>query len=201
VKKQLKRIMFVFMNLLLMGTLIISIVGCKSESPVDSTNTQTSTVTDTTVVLTITKGTQVKTYTLTELKALTPLTGYSGTKNKSGVITGPMPYKGVALTTVLSTLGGIPTGGSVKFTATDDYSKTLTYDQITNPTFTTYDTSGNAADPEKTPVVFLAYEADGKALDETTGPVQLAIMTCENQVTDGSNFVKMIEKIEVIAAP
>jgi DMSO/TMAO reductase YedYZ molybdopterin-dependent catalytic subunit len=112
-----------------------------------------------------------------------------------------MPYKGVALTNLLSALGGIPVGGSVKFTAKDAYTKTLTYDQIMQGTFTTYDTSGNAVNPETKPLVFLAYEADGKALDDSTGPVQLAIMTSKNQVTDGSNFVKMIEKIEVIAAP
>ena len=201
-KNRQTKVINVFMSLLMLGMVMTGIVGCKSENPATtqtSTATQTQTSIDTTVVLTITKGTQTKTYSLTELKALTSITGYSGTKNKTGVITGPMPYKGVALTNVLNALGGIPANGSVKFTAKDGYSKTLTYDQITNTTFTTYDKSGNAANPEKTPVVFLAYEADGKALDDATGPVQLAIMTCQNQVTDGSNFVKMIEKIEVIA--
>ncbi len=153
------------------------------------------------VVLTVSKESQTRTYTLAELKALIPITGYSGTKNKAGVITGPMPYKGVALTELLSTLGGIPAGGSVKFTAKDGYTKTLTYDQITEGAFTTYDTSGNAVDPETKLVVFLAYEANGDALDDSTGPLQLAIMTCQNQVTDGSNFVKQIEKIEILATP
>jgi DMSO/TMAO reductase YedYZ molybdopterin-dependent catalytic subunit len=150
------------------------------------------------VVLSVTKGSQSKTFTLAELKALTPLSGYTGTKNKAGVIAGPLPYKGVALTDVLSALGGLAAGSSVKFTAKDGYTKTLTYDQITQGTFTTYDTAGNAANPEMKPVVFLAYEADGKPLDDSTGPVQLAVMTCKNQVTDGSNFVKQVEKIEII---
>jgi DMSO/TMAO reductase YedYZ molybdopterin-dependent catalytic subunit len=152
------------------------------------------------VILAVSKGSQTKTYTLAEIKALTPITGYSGTKNKAGVITGPMPYRGVALTDLLSALGGIPVGGNVKFTAKDSYTKTLTYDQIMQGTFTTYDTTGNAVNPEMKLVVFVAYEADGKALDDSTGPVQLAIMTSKNQVTDGSNFVKQIEKIEVISA-
>ena len=92
----------------------------------------------------------------------------------------------------------MPAGNSVKFTAKDDYSKTLTYDQISNATFTTYDTTGTAASPEKTPVVFVAYELNGQALDDASGPVQLAVMTCEQQVTDGSNFVKQLIKIDVV---
>jgi hypothetical protein len=150
------------------------------------------------VVLTVVKGSETKTYTLSALKALTPTTGYAGKKGKSGTITGPMPYTGVALTNILSALGSIPAGASVKFTAKDGYTKTFTYDQITQGTFTTYDTSGNAVNPEKTPIVVVAYEADGKALDESTGPLQLAIMTCQNQVTDGSNFVNQLERIEII---
>lgn len=151
-------------------------------------------------VLTVINGSQTKTFGLDQLKALTPFSGYAGTKNKSGVITGPLPYKGVALTDLLSGVGGITAANAVKFTAKDGYTKTLTYDQITKGTFTTYDATGTAVDAEIKPVVFMAYEADGKALDEATGPVQLAVMTCKNQVTDGSNFVKMVEKIEIVAA-
>ena len=47
------------------------------------------------------------------------------------------------------------------------------------------------------PVVFLAYEQDGKALDAGTGPVQLGVMTCKNQVTDASWWIKAIVKIEI----
>jgi DMSO/TMAO reductase YedYZ molybdopterin-dependent catalytic subunit len=149
-------------------------------------------------VLTVTKGSQTKTFTLAEIKALTPLSGYSGTKNKAGVVAGPMTYTGAALTDILTAVGGLASGNSVKFTAKDGYSKTLTYDQITQGTFTTYDTAGNAADPEMKPVVFVAYEIDGKALEATAGPLQLAVMTCPKQVTDGSNFIKQLEKIEVV---
>jgi DMSO/TMAO reductase YedYZ molybdopterin-dependent catalytic subunit len=153
-----------------------------------------------TAVLTVISGTQTKTYSLAQLKAMTPLDGYAGTKNKAGVITGPLAYKGVALSVLLAEVGGIPAGGSVKFTAADGYSKTLTADVIQNGTFTTYDATGTAVNPEKTPIVFLAYESDGAALAEGTGPVQLAVMTCQEQVTDGSNFVKALVSIEVLPA-
>ena len=190
-KNRLTKVLYLFLSLLLIGAVLVVLTGC------GSTRT-TTTPADTTVLLTVTKGTQTKTFTMTELKALTPVSGYSGTKNKKGEISGPNPCKGVSLTSILNSVGGLSAGNSVKFTAKDDYSKTLTYDQISNATFTTYDTTGTAASPEKTPVVFVAYEFNGQALDEATGPVQLAIMTCEQQVTDGSNFVKQLTKIDVV---
>ncbi len=197
-KNRLAKVIYLFMSLFLLGAILTGIVGCSSGSTPTTTATTTTAPADTTVVLTVTKGTQTKTFTMTELKALTQVSGYAGTKNKKGEITGPNPYKGVSLTSVLNAVGGISAGSSVKFTAKDDYSKTLTYDQISSGTFTTYDATGTAVNPEKTPVVFVAYEANGQALDETTGPAQLAIMTCEKQVTDGSNFIKQLVKIEVV---
>jgi DMSO/TMAO reductase YedYZ molybdopterin-dependent catalytic subunit len=151
-------------------------------------------------VLTLTKGTQSKTYSLDELKALTATSGYGGTKNKAGVVVGAVPLKGVALTDLMSAVGGLGAKDSLKFTAKDGYTKTLTADQINAGTFTTYNSSGNATNAEIKPVVILAYESDGKALDSATGPLELAILTSKNQVTDGSNFVKTIEKIEVTTA-
>jgi DMSO/TMAO reductase YedYZ molybdopterin-dependent catalytic subunit len=151
-------------------------------------------------VLTVINGSQTKTFSLDQVKVLTPISGYAGTKNKSGVVTSPLPYKGVSLSDLLGQAGGLTASNSVKVTAKDGFSKTFTYDQITKGSFTIYDTTGTAANPETQPILFLAYEADGKALDDATGPLQLAIMTGKNQVTDNSNFVKMVEKIEIVPA-
>jgi hypothetical protein len=149
------------------------------------------------VVLTITKGTQTKTFSMAQLKALTPLTGFAGQKNKAGVIAGPVAYSGVSLLEALKTVGGIKDGDTVKVTAKDGYSKALTYTQITVADFPTYDTAGNPVAAEMKPAVFLAYEKEAAALDEATGPIQMGIMTCKNQVTDGSWWVKLIEKVDV----
>ena len=149
------------------------------------------------VILNVIKGSQNNGYSLSGIKALPALTGFAGQKSKTGNITGPLPYKGVALTDLLATAGGITEANSVKITASDNYTKTLTYSQITKGDFTTYDSTGNAANAEMKPVVFLAYEQDGKALDAGTGPLQLGVMTCKNQVTDGSWWVKIIVKIEI----
>jgi hypothetical protein len=151
------------------------------------------------VILTVINGTQTKTFSLAELKAQPELTGFAGTKNKTGTIAGPFAYKGVDLMKLLSCVGGLTEGKSVKFTAKDGYSKTITYNQISTGDFSVYDASGNAAIAEMKPAVFMAYEKEGAALDEATGPVQLGVMTCKNQVTDGSWWVKQIEKVEIIS--
>ena len=150
------------------------------------------------VILTVTSGSQSKTFSMAALKALPELSGFAGTKNKAGVVTGPLAYKGVSLTDLLSQVGGLSQGKSVKVTAKDGYAKTITYTQIMQADFSTYDTSGQAAEPEEKPVLFLAYEKEGAELDSDTGPLQLGIMTCHNRVTDGSWWVKQIEKIEII---
>ena len=159
--------------------------------------TTTTAVPEGPVVLTVTKGTQTKTFSMAQLKALTPLTGFAGQKNKAGVIAGPVAYSGVSLLEALKAVGGIKDGDTVKVTAKDGYSKSLTYTQITVADFPTYDTTGNPVAAEMKPAVFLAYEKEGAALDEATGPIQMGIMTCKNQVTDGSWWVKLIEKVDV----
>ena len=163
------------------------------------TTPSTPPVTESTA-LTVTNGSRTQTYTMTELKALSAITGYAGEKNKQGVVTGPVSYKGIALMYLLNGVGGLTASNSVVITAKDGFTKTLTYQQVTEGNFTTYDKSGATVTPEMKPTVFLAYEKEGAALDETTGPLRLGIMTCQNQATDSSMWVKMVERIEVIAA-
>jgi hypothetical protein len=148
----------------------------------------------------VVKGTETKTYTIAQLKAMSPLSGYGGQKSKSGTVTGPAQYKGVSLSELLAGVGGIDQSNSVKITAKDGFSKTLTYSQVAQGGFTVFDASGADATAETKPVLFVAYEKDGAALDDTMGPLQLGLMTSQNQVTEGTWWVKQTERIEIIAA-
>ena len=76
----MKRLTKALLALLSTGLLLAVLAGCNSSS---STST---TPADTTVVLTVTSGTKSKTFTMTDLKALSAISGYSGTKNKKGEI-------------------------------------------------------------------------------------------------------------------
>jgi hypothetical protein len=181
--------------------------GCgsgTSTSNKPATTAPTTTAAPTTpqgpTVLTVTNGAQSKTFTMAQIKAMNPASGYAGQKNKQGVISGPFAYKGVAVVDLLATVGGLPTGASIKVTASDGFAKSFTNAQLSQGSFTLYDKTGAEAAAESKPVVFLAYEKDGAALDATTGPLQAGILSGQNRVSDNSLWVKMATAIEVVPA-
>jgi hypothetical protein len=160
----------------------------------------TSTTATGPVVLTVTNGSIVKTYSLAALEALKSVTGNGGMKGKGGMITGPYPYQGVALITLLNAVGGVNSKQSVKLTGSDGYTKTLTYDQITNGGFNAYDTSGNSVTPTTKPVLVVVYSSNGAALDSSSGPTEVGLLFSQNLVSDGNMWVKLLSKIDIVAA-
>ena len=167
-------------------------------APVTATTSTPTTITPvTTTVLTVVNGNKTLTYTLAQLKALQPTTGYGTTKNKAGVIIGPDTYIGVRLTSLVKNAGGLLNGGAVRITSQDGYSKTLTYSQVYG-TFNVYDQNGNPTTAGTQPFVSLIYSEDGNDLDTTTGPVEMGIITDYNQVTDASLWIKLTNKIEIL---
>ncbi len=118
---------------------VMLLVSCSTSA---TTPIQTSTTASTTTippggetVLTVTEGSKVSNFSLMDLQALPSITGNGGYMSQSGTITGPFSYQGVELTDLLSTVGGISEGDSVVFTSSDNYTKTLSYDQISNGNF------------------------------------------------------------------
>ncbi len=168
-----------------------------------STSTQAPIITNTATgptVLTVTNGSKIVTYSLVDLQDSTEVSGYGGQKGKGGAITGPFPYQGVALTDLLDAVGGITAGQSVKITGSDGYSETLSYNQITNGIFNIYDTSGNPITSQTKPILAVIYSVNGNSLDNSTGPAEFGILYSLNFITDGSMWVKMLNKIDIIAA-
>ena len=169
-----------------------------SASVTTTTSTTTAATPITTAVLTVVNGTKTQTYTLAQLKALQPTTGYGTTKNKAGVITGPNTYVGVALTTIIKAGGGMPNGAAVRITAQDGYTKTLTYAQVYQGIFNVYDKNGNPATVGVQPFVSLVYSMNGSDLDAATGPIEMGIMTAGDQMSDASMWIKLTNKIEIL---
>jgi hypothetical protein len=184
---------------LVVGVLILSAIFIASCSSSAKTTTPATSAGPT--VLTVSNGAKVKTYSMAELQNLKAVTGNGGTKNKTGAIAGPYTYKGVSLVDLLNAVGGIAAGQSVKLTGSDGYSKTLSYDQVMNGTYNTYDTSGNTVTPTSKPVLAVVYSSNGAALDSNTGPTELGVLYSQNYVSDGSNWVKLLTKIDIVATP
>jgi DMSO/TMAO reductase YedYZ molybdopterin-dependent catalytic subunit len=139
-------------------------------------------------------------FTLKDIKKMAALEAYGGIKNSAGNITPPSQYKGVTLAELLKSVGGVPDGSGVTFTAKDGYEMTMSADQVNNGKFVTYDVStGDEITIEDPLQLVLAYEVDGKATDpETDGTFRVAILSAKpNQVTDGHWWVKWVTQVEV----
>ena len=184
-KKLFQKLPFLVIAIIIIATLVCGLAGCKSEP----------------VALTIIKGTQTKTLTMVDVEALPIIFGTTGDMTGIGVLEGPNQYKGVTLTDILNTIGGITENDVVKVSGKDGYAITLSYAQITEGSnFLTCDNSTRKeVSPAGKLTVFLAYEKDGTPLDDIVGPLQLGIMA-PGQLTNGSWWVKWVQKIEVIAS-
>ena len=195
--KQLMKKWYGLLAALLLITMIIPVItGCSGST---SSTSSTSSSTAASAVLTIINGTKTKTFTMAELKAMTPITGTAGQMSSTGNITGPDTYTGVSMMDLLATVGGITENNAIRVTAKDQYSMTISYNQLTTGNFTVINsTNGKETAPTKTPVVFLAYAMNGTDIGDTVGPLRLGIMTDTNQVTEGHWWVKWAQKIEVI---
>ena len=184
-----------------LGLVIVAamlLASCGTSSKISTPTTNKSTTGAGSAVLTVTNGSTIKTYSLEDLQAFTPVTGTGGT-----LINGLSSYQGVALTDLLNAVGGIAKGDSVAITAIHNYNIKLTYDQITNSSFNTYDTNGNRVTPTIKPVIAVIYSENGKPAGfggtiGITGPTELGIISTQNLVTDSSMWLGSLEKIDII---
>jgi len=216
-KHLMKRWYGAFVAFLLTTLAVISLTGCSSTTPITTSPATTSITTTTTTVttsssttspniaasavVTVINGSKTKSYSLTDLQALASVSGYCGQLGRGGAITQPNTYQGVALMTLLNAVGGITEGQNVTITASDNYAKTLSYDQITNIDFNYYDTSGNPITLETKPTLVLVYSMNGNALDNNAGPTELGLLSTQKVLTDASLWVRMVKTITVASAP
>ena len=199
---------------LCLGFWIVAAMLLASCATTTSTTTSTPLTTEAgPILITVVNGSTIKTYSMTDLQDnFTAVTGYGGQKGTDNTITGPYPYQGVALTDLLNAVGGIAEGQSVTITGANTYgnsyfSKTLTYDQITNDSFNFYDTSGNPVTPTTKPVLTVIYWANGVLLVNgggpmgISGPTELGIISTQNLVSDNSLWIGSLTEIDIIPTP
>ncbi|MGP8079680.1 MAG: molybdopterin-dependent oxidoreductase [Dehalococcoidales bacterium] len=196
-KNLLKKALLLASMTLIIVMVVSGLAGCSKTTTVTVTPTTTNTANA--VALTIVNGTQTKTMTMSDIQALTPVTGSTGLITSSGTIDGPWNLTGASLSDILKTVGGITPDDAVKISAKDGYSMTLSYNQVMNGTeFPIYDaTTGKEAAPVGNIVVFIAYEQDGQAIGDDVGPLRMCIMA-PGQITDGQWWIKWVQTITVV---
>ena len=201
--------LWVVLSLFLVIALFLA--SCGSATGTSGTSTTTASGTTATtgangVILTVTYGSVVKTFTIADVEKLTGMQNMGGEKSANGTIA---RYGGAELTDVIKGTGSFPgvepggltPGQSVTVSGAGGKSITFTYDQITNGSFTTYDSSGNVTTPAAnvaTPVIGLAYMVNGNMLSNgAPGPLELGILYGGPFFTDSSYWVPSVNQITV----
>ena len=156
-----RKITWLGLSILIVAGMLLASCG---NAGIKTTQQPINTTPEGPVVLTVTNGSTVKTYSLVNLQDANLTSGYGGEREQDGTVAGPYPYMAVALTDLLSDVGGITAGQSVKITASDGSSVTLTYDQIINGDFNVYDSTGSQITTSTKPIICIIYSENGSPL-------------------------------------
>jgi DMSO/TMAO reductase YedYZ molybdopterin-dependent catalytic subunit len=114
-----------------------------------------------------------------------------------GVVNGPYEVKGVLLQDLCELVGGVTADDLISISANDGYSMVFDYDQLSGD-IPTYDPVNLHEVSHEKLMVLLIYEQDGKSLSDSDGrPLRLAVVGSERLLTEGHNWVKWVNKIEV----
>ena len=149
------------------------------------------------VILTMTYHGNQKTYTRKELENMDSVTGYGGRLNKVGTIVGPFIYKGVPISALANEFSLIPTTYNLQTISTDGYIYNYTQGEIQG-NIQVYDTEGYPHGVGGVTMI-LAYEENG-IQNFSDGPLRIAFVADEKQLTDAFRWAKYVTKIEFFDA-
>ncbi|MGY5860073.1 MAG: hypothetical protein RTU63_11940 [Candidatus Thorarchaeota archaeon] len=150
-------------------------------------------------VLTLTFDETTLSFTMSELKALPSINGEGGYRKSSGTINGPFNITGVAFSTLLDLLPTLPANYSLTAIAGDywesDYSKAIIDGNMSG-----YTPTGDPLDSIQCTMV-LAYELDGSPIPAGDGPLRIAFINADGNLTDGSLWAKYIVNLTITEEP
>ena len=189
--------------------LIITVVllgGCQpatTPEPTEAPTEESSTASETEEVVLDVVGLDgsVLELTMAEVQALESMEAFGGFKTSVGDIIPPAPVRGVTVNDLCALVGGLQPGTGVRIVAEDGYAMTLSYDQVANGDFITYDpATGEETTPDAALHVIVAFEREGQPLPaEEEGTLRLAVVSDDRlQVTDGHWWVKWVRQVVLI---
>jgi len=151
-------------------------------------------------------GTAVRSYSLTELQAVTPFAGYAGYKNKAGAILGPDAVTGARISDIVADALGTPlaAGESVEVAEAIPYfGSILPYAKVTDPGtgFTMYTTAGDPMTSfTGTLAAVLVYsDPAGVVMPAAKGPLRFFVADgISETLMTGSDSVTNVDVLNVI---
>jgi hypothetical protein len=134
----------------------------------------------------------------TAISLLTAIRGVGASRNQLGIVKNLGNYTGPSLNTLCDLVGGMNANTTLRITALDNYSVTLTYAEF-NGALTTYDPlTGEPVQHNETLTLILAYHFNDNNLSLSDGTLKLAIISPENLATSSSYWVKNVVKLEIL---
>ena len=147
--------------------------------------------------LTVTIGGIIAGYTMTEILALSSITGEGGYKNRHGTITGPNNYTGVAIYNLLRWVSDLPESYEISILTSDGIVPTINRSVVEGTLIGYNATTGNSVGQINCTMI-LAYEINGEGLGED-GPFRIAFLNVDDYVTTSTLWIKSVVKITVNA--
>ena len=132
-----------------------------------------------------------------DLAKMASYTSNGGTRSSSGSLANFGAYTGVPIMDILN-LVGITSSNTVKVTASDNYSSTYTYAQLSGTGIATYDSTGATATPTQGLTMIVAYYLNGTSLASNVGPLRTMYVGTDGLYSSGNMNAKMVVKLEVL---
>ena len=151
--------------------------------------------------------TATKTYSVADLEGMAAVTGYGEFLNTFPRFVDQGELTGVSVLGLLGGAGGLPSGDSVRITASDGYVITFTYDQVENNHFTMYNPNSDPTNPTDYHFHRQPTTSVHHCLRAERWPHRAVVVRCglpslvrwpRQQATDSVNWVKYVTKLEVI---
>jgi hypothetical protein len=147
--------------------------------------------------LTIAIGGTTVGYTMTEILALSSITGEGGYKNRYGVLTGPNNYTGVPIYNLLRWVSDLPESYEISVRASDGYIRVINQ-SVVEGALVGYDSTTGDSVGQVNCTMILAYDIDGETLGED-GPLRVAFLNANEYFTTSTLWIRSVVKITVIA--
>ena len=136
----------------------------------------------------------------TTISNLPAIRGYGGLLNSAQLPKDQGNYTGIPLTTLCNLVGGLSNGSSLLITASDNYTITLSYSQLSG-NWTTYDNSTGQPVNQTQPLTpIMAYYYNDENLTSSNAPLQVAIIGPEALLTDGKYWIYSVASIQIQSA-
>ena len=141
----------------------------------------------------------VENFILLEVLEMPSISGEGGYRRSTGTISGPYSVTGVSVFSLLEQVAALPANYTLTAYSSDGWSTQYTK-AIVEGTQSGYTSTGDPLD-EIHSTMILAYEMDGSPVDDDDGPLRVAFINEDGNLTDGSLWAKLVVNLTISEVP